>query len=137
MIGVGGSRHPCASGPPVLLVLVVRSAPAFLPGFVLPVRIALDGNDVGVVGKPVDQCRCGRGVWKYGPPVSKRQIGSQYDGFDFVSSVDELEKDVRGGVIVCQVSKFVDHQKRRAAVMPEAPFPQKGSFLATDVRDDF
>lgn len=91
-----------------LLVLFVRLAFTFLAGLVLSIGVALDGNDVGVVRKAVDKRRCGRGVWKDCPPAPKRQIRCKYDGFDLVTAVDQLEKYVCGGIVVCQVSKFIN-----------------------------
>ena len=75
-----------------------------------------DGRDVGVVGEPVEKRRDTGGVGKDEVPFLEGPVGGDDDGFSLITPIDDLVEQVRGMMIVGEISYFVDAEQRRAAV---------------------
>ncbi len=81
---------------------------AGLLGLAMPVTLALDETDLGMMGEPIDQCRHAARVGEDVGPVAEGEVRRDDDRLVFISPRDDLEEQVRCARVVGEVADFVD-----------------------------
>ena len=103
--------------------------------FSAAIALALDEEDLDVVGEAVDECDGTGGIGKDGVPVLEGEVGGDEQGAVLVAAADELEEEVGGAGVVGEVAELVDDEQRGPRVVAEPAFEGAGGLLAVEVEE--
>ena len=87
------------------------AALAALEGLLVAPGIGIDVEEMAMLGEAVDECAEAGGIVEHRAPLLEREIGSDYDGFGFMPTADDMKEQICSTAVAGDVSEFVQNEQ--------------------------